>query len=757
VGNNIVHPKPSEHRSLRGWIRPKGVVCLGPGLALFSLRFETLCFLIACMGIVMSPSIGFALEGGLEVQNSAQSGIAGETEYNTNALRETVYLNQRFSLARRLTLEGDLRWQRDLTESGFSGLNQETDRRTNQGGLRLNYVTRPFSIGTRTHWMSRDYTGVGTLSPPRDRQEYQGWFKARPTERTLVWADLIRTIGHEEDFLGGDNETRETSGFLNLQQDWTGVGQFRYKLTGLSSNAVHRELREKQLSHRFEYLGAAKFAEDRAVASLRARSSFFNQTVETGRAGDSPFVLLPIAGGVLLDDTPETLDLLEDELTPVPELYDQDRATPTVINLGDSAEPVREIGGDYRNIQYDFGDTVEIVSASLYIDRQLLIPQLSAWTVYVTGDPEGRDWVALTPAEATVQYREWNTGVQGWEVTLAAGISGRYFKLVDVKFGPTVADLFVTELEVTSREVTTVQESTFRSEEHRLDGDISYDLTSVLRVGYQTTMRERISRGGGRDISERDHGLNSRWKVGDYTVSGQFRMDRIESGDRRTTDLKQYYLSAGRGFGSDFSTQVSWDRVDDLSRDLDRSTNTVSAIANWRAAPRLRLNQRVSYSTESTPGDTPGAESVVLMTSVQGSPVPSLTVDVDRSDRWVNRESGSGFRTFNDTGLQLSWSPVPLISLTSLVRYQRREEADWYVRNLASWSPLRSRKFDLQVSGNMFYDSRTESHENGVTVSTRWKPRNRLMIDGNIGWQRLDVAGMENTPVSTMIRVGWTF
>ena len=757
MDNNIVHPKLSEHRSLRGWTRPKGAVCLGSALALSSLRFETLCFLIACMGFVAFASPVFALDGGLEVQNSAQSGLAGETEYTTNALRETFYLNQRFPLARRLTLEGDFRWQRDFTESGFSGLNQESDRRTDQGGLRLNYVTRPFSIGTRTHWFSRDFTGGGTLSPPRDRQEYQGWFKARPTGKTLVWADLIRTIGHEEDFLGGDNETRETSGFLNLQQDWTGIGQFRYKLTGLSSNALHRDLREQQLSHRFEYLGAAKFAEDRADASLRARSSFFNQSVETGRAGDSPFVLLPIAGGVLLDDTPETLDPLEDELTPVPELYDQDRGTPTAINLGDSAEPVREIGGDYRNIQYDFGDTVEIVSASLYIDRQILIPQLYAWTVYVTGDPEGRDWVALTPAEATVQYREWNTGLQGWEVTLAAGIVGRYFKLVDLKFGPTVPDLFVTELEVTSREVTEVQETEVRSEEHRVDGDISYNLTSALRIGYQTTMRERISRGGGRDISERDNGLTSRWTSGDYAVTGQFRINRIESDDRRTTDLRQYYLSAARGLGSDFSTQVSWDRAEDRSRDLDRNTNSFSALADWRAAPRLRFNQRVSYSTESTPGGIPGAESVVLMTSVRGSPVPSFTVDVDRSDRWVNRESGSGFQTFNDTGLQLTWSPVPLINLTSLVRYQRREEADWYVRNLASWSPLRSRRFDLQVSGNMFYDSRTESHENGVTVSTRWRPRNRLLVDGNIGWQRLEVAGMENTPVSTTIRVGWTF
>ena len=62
------------------------------------------------------------------------------------------------------------------------------------------------------------------------------------------------------------------------------------------------------------------------------------------------------------------------------------------INIGDNASVVRQFGGDYRNLGLDFGEPEPFTAMILYVDRVVRFPELIEWLVYVSDDPEGRDW-----------------------------------------------------------------------------------------------------------------------------------------------------------------------------------------------------------------------------------------------------------------------------------------------------------------------------------------------------------------------------
>jgi hypothetical protein len=356
-----------------------------------------------------------------------------------------------------------------------------------------------------------------------------------------------------------------------------------------------------------------------------------------------------------------------------------------------------------------------------------------------------------------VQYREWGTVLQGWEVEFAAGVSGRYFKMVDIKLGSTVPDLFVTELEVYRREVTEVVETTERSQNHRLDGRIAYDITSHLRVGYQTSLRKRVFDEEGRDLDEMSHGFTSRYALGAFLLSGRYAIHTLSSKSRRNTDVREYQLSAAQGLGRRFSNTLSWSRSEDRSGDLDRTTDALSLATTWKAAQRLRINQRVSYGLRMDDALDTKSTSVSLISSVNGQPIRSLTVGLDRTDRWVSREAGAGFEPFNDTRLNVLWSPFPLISLSSFVNYQVRETEEWNTAQFLRWSPLPGGSVEMTFSGNHFYDSRSENSRLGVGALVKWRPRARLIVEGNVEVQRFKVAGNTDNPVSTNVHILWSF
>ena len=50
---------------------------------------------------------------------------------------------------------------------------------------------------------------------------------------------------------------------------------------------------------------------------------------------------------------------------------------------------VRQYGGDYRNLIFDFGEIEEMSQILVYVDREVRFPDLNQWLVYVSDDPEG--------------------------------------------------------------------------------------------------------------------------------------------------------------------------------------------------------------------------------------------------------------------------------------------------------------------------------------------------------------------------------
>jgi hypothetical protein len=134
-----------------------------------------------------------------------------------------------------------------------------------------------------------------------------------------------------------------------------------------------------------------------------------------------------------------------------------------------------------------------------------------------------------------------------------------------------------------------------------------------------------------------------------------------------------------------------------------------------------------------------------------------MSVDLKRTDRWVSSEAGAGFQRFNDTDLNVSWAPVPLITLSSYARYQERDTSEWSARNTATWSPMPGGAVELHISGRHFYDSRTDTSRMGGVLSALWKPKAGFRVEGSVEAQRFDVAGDETTPVSTNIHGVWSF
>ena len=129
----------------------------------------------------------------------------------------------------------------------------------------------------------------------------------------------------------------------------------------------------------------------------------------------------------------EIHDPLEEELITESALYDRDRNTATIIDIGDEAPIAWQFGGDYRNIQYDFGEIVDVFGGFLFVDRILDFPDLIEWRIFSSSDPDGRIWTELDPQAAEATYTELSTGLQGWELTLSSPVSARFIKIVDVK------------------------------------------------------------------------------------------------------------------------------------------------------------------------------------------------------------------------------------------------------------------------------------------------------------------------------------
>ncbi len=721
------------------------------------LRRKFLPLAIATLAGFILASPCPALDGRLEFQNIHQEGGAGLTAYTTSTRRESGFFSLRVPFENRILAIARFRILRESLGSAIGGLLRDTKHRTYQPSFTLSYTTPVLSVGADGSGYRRDTESPAAPPLRYDRFQYGAWMRLQAHQRARVTARWMNSTALQEIAFGGRRENSDDLGTIEAEYALKRVGQFRYVYSRSASETEDRQVRLVQTSQIAQFNGSTRTAGDRIDASLLLRSRFFTQETETGSDSEEWVYLMPFAGGVLLDDTPEIHDPLEGDVTPVPELYDQDRIWPTEINIGDSAPPVREFGGDYRNIQYDFGDAEILSSAFLYVDRTLPYPELLQWRVFVTNDPEGRQWVELGPAEASIVYRERTTGLQGWEVALHGGLAARYFKMVNFKLGPTIPDLFVTEMEVYSREATEAVGTSLDARSHRLEGSIGIKPTAGVRLRYSTRLNQREYRDTRGDRFEQTHSFAADWRRRSWTLSGRYGMSKLSSPDRVNTDVDEYGASATWEPRRIFKTVLAWSQVRDQSLAADRLTNALSLTLRWQVAPAFLIDHRISRGWRSDYSLLLKSNSATVVTTVRMRPVANMVFEFERADRWVSEEAGTGFQRYNDTGILLMWSPLPLIDIHSRVRQQVRETTEYLIRHIVSWSPLKGGSMDLLFSGNHYQDTRVDSQQGGVRASVIWRPRPRMIIEGGPEYQRYYERLATNAVVSTNLRVTWSF
>jgi len=710
--------------------------------------------LLLCLALIL-PRPSFAFDGTIDVTDTHQSARGDTGTFDTFSRRDAYSVGQRLPLSSHLFLDLRVRRLRELSGSEASGQRVETERITNQPSFLLNYDQTGLRLGLTGGWQERTVTAdVGGGS---DQEQYQfgATLDADPTRTT----DLNANWGHsviERPDAAGRSETREYTGVLRLRQKLARSYDVGYRYSARSSNLLQQDTRQVFQSHLVEFSGTP--TRGAFTSNFRARSQLFRQEVETGSAGLSRVLLVPQNASLTLDDTPDVLDPLEGDPEPVLGLFDGDLDGSTVINVGDSASPVREFGGDYRNIQLDFGEEQEIAGAALYVDRQILLPELFEWHVFVTDDPEGRTWTEVSRAEANVVYEEFGDLRQGWSVSFQTPRNTRHFKLVDVKLGQTLPNLFVTELEVYREDRTEVAKTIDDSQNHRFDATLGYQLTKNLRLGSQTTLRRRSFDESSKDLDEMTQSVSSHWAKGSFLLTGRLGIQRLWSDTRRNTDLVDYSIAARQKWLDDeLVATLTWNQSEDQSSDLNRTTASVSMTTRWNPTGRLQVSQRLSRGTRDDEEYLDKSTSMLASTTLRGRPITALTIYLTRTDRWVDREAGTGFEQFRDTSLSANWNPLPLISLSSYVTYQQRDESDWLLRNSLGWSPLPGGRAEFRLSGNTFSDTRTDNTRYSSEASVRWAVRPRVTVDASVESARVKLSGKTTTPIGTSVHLRWSF
>ena len=697
-----------------------------------------------------------AIDGRIDLRDDYQEGRAGEEKYTVHTRREQGLLRQSFQLFP--TIGMDARFQLIDENSDSRTDAGETSFRTltYQPGVTSSYRSGWVRIGFNGNGYRREQEGDQFAGSTIERLDYSGWVTMMGLGDSDLTGRWKKTYSWRQEGDEAEQEVQERNGSIDASHAAGKAGKLRYRFTDLENKAVTRSMRTSHSSHMIEYTNNLRFFNDRLDVYVRGRTEFFRQKIVNENVAEQPILLLPLDGGFLLDDTPEVLDPLEGGATAVPALHDRDLLGPTPINIGDNGEAVREFGGDYRNIVYDFGDGTAIDSAYLYIDRTILVPAMFEWRVFVTDDPEGRSWEELGASNFATVYREWGTGTQGWEINFSEPLSTRFFKLVDVKIGPTVPDLYVTELEVYTfgeAEVTTID----RIRTDRTNGSVGYRIAQGLNVRYDINYREREFSEEERDLLERSHGAQAGLQRWGFLLSGRHEIHNLVSATKRNSDVATSSVSLRHGKQTAFSSSAGWSRSKDRSFTLDKVTDSYSLGFIWMIAPALRLSQKINHGRLDDSAEETRSRSYSATTNIQSRPVPSLTIDILRTDRWVNQEASSGFVRFNNTNSSVRWSPVPQVTLRSDVRYKVREESSWTAQNFLSWQIIPGGQLQPSLTVNHFRDTRSDLSQVGAGFMLVWRASRNLFAEGNIETQKHTTRGAVNTPWTGGVRVTLTF
>jgi hypothetical protein len=704
-----------------------------------------LCAALLC-GLPSSSVL--AIDGALDIRSTAQEGRAGAEKYTQRSTVSQITANQHLSLMHHFGLRFDGGLMRERFRSRFGLSRTDYTRRTGRGGASLDLSGGGGRLMLDAQTFDQKTDGDEVDSPGLRRNQLNGAAQVKHG-----WID----VGSGGSFTSS-RRSSESAG-VQRNEEWTGtissrmkiprLGEVRYKFASLTGRDLNLHTRTDQTTHTVNYSGSIRFAGGRGTIATKETSSFFTQT-QTRRVEEPGNRLIPPdAAGYLLDDTPGLHDPLEGELTTEPDLYDGNRQTPTLVQIGDSAPAVRQFGGDYRNIVFDFGEAVDVESMIIYIDKTLPVPGMIQWSVFTSNDPDGRIWEES--ADAQLAYAEWGVALQGWTVTFPQTASARFFKVVDVKLGPTAAELSVTELEAfTLGDVA----KRVRSEtvNHRLGLSMQYEVTSGLRAGYDLTYRHRTLTGATDALRSQGHGFSANWTKNAWSVSGRHEIRRMTGRRSQGTDVSSQSLTAKRGREGALVSMLSWSRVDDRSGENDKLSNSVSLGYTWPAAPLLRIDQRITTARLADYAADRTSTSLTAVTTVNGAPVPSISLNLQQSERWVSEEAGTGFSRFDDTSLTVGWRPVPLIMLQSAIRYQLRDRGDWLIQSSATWEPLSEGTVSMGLSANHLRDTRANETQRGGGVRLEWRARPSLTLQGNLEALGLKRASAKDSPLNTELR-----
>jgi len=704
--------------------------------------------------LVMTAGAARALDGQIDVQGNRQEGRAGGEAYTTS----TLYLDDSFEQLFRLSpgLAGRLQFRNrreDLT-SRYGGLATDLTTVLNQPTASLTYRGGNLRALLSAGAFRKTWQGAGLDGFRDERLDWSA--NARGVPGWGSWyARYQDTASWRREAPLPETESRDRLLSAGVERTWQRYGELRYGYTRSDNRSLTGGTRRLFGSHNVQYRKSGSLDSRRLRYALDARTRLLSQRIELG--GDRRTLLVPLAIGYVLDDTPETLDPLEPAPSPLPALADLDLDAPAGLDIGDEQSVVREYGGDYRNLVVDFGETTAMSRAVLYAADIVRFPAFLNWRVFVNDDPEGVAWSELPAGAAVVDYHDWGNGRQGWTIDFTGGLAVRRFKLVDVKTGPTEAVIALTELEVEGPPSGAAGASESDVARHQLIGNLEYDVRADLTLAYDASFDERRYDDGARDLSGANHRFGATWRRGPWTAGGAYHINRLDSPSRSSTDVEGYAFSVTRRERERLWSRLGWSRLVDRSRDLDKVTENASLDVAWQPAPALRLQQQVSHARLDDYATDSDSRSWTVSTTVTCSPRPQLNVNLRRVNRWVSAVVGAGFEPFNDTQLDFGWRILPLLTLNSFARYEQRRRDDWLLRHYLTWNPLPGGSTSLQVSLSDQQDTRTDTHQQGAALLAVCRARPRLTLEGGVEVQQYDRDGESNSPFNTSFRIHWSF
>lgn len=705
--------------------------------------------------LTVAPPGAQAVDGRIMVQGTRQDGGAGSTAYETSTLLENYSLGQRHNFPGNLVFQIDFITRRQTLESRSPLGNTDSEIVSLLPNASLTYRSHGLRAGLLARALRKDTFGSGNTAWRDENADFGAWVR-----REWSWLDLDAKIQEttsrrEADLDDRDNREHNQAAGLAIRP--TDEDELRYRF---SRNVQELRLSGTELTfqgHNLQYRGGREFMDGRGRVSLDARGSYLKQISSFRGEGGLDYAA-PIWGGFSLDGTPELQDILEPEPVPVAALYDLDRDAVTEINLGDSGSVVRQFGGDYRNLIFDFGDTEQVDQVVIYVDTVLRFPALMQWRFFTSDDPEGRDWSnELDAGQFSAVWFELADGRQGWRVDLTTTLAHRRIKLVNTKLGLTEPDIRVTEMEAYRLFESGQPDQEQNVRRHRLQGDLSYDLTEALQLQYSTNLTGRHFDESDRDVNGSAHRFGANLQLSRWRLAASHELNRVRNSTGQDTDANSQFVSLSNTAGRVLRTRLSWSRAEDRSWTLQNLTHTAAGEVTWQAAPRLTINQKVAYGIRDAISLGVESRSWTMSTTIRGRPRPSLEIQLRRDDRWVSEEAGADFSSFNNTELQSTWALRPLLTLTSQILYQVRQDDDIMARNTLTWIPLPGGSVGLRLSAHDLQDTRTDWFQRGAGGTVTWRPRPRLYLESGIEWVLVKQADERNTPTNLQFRGSWTF